>query len=1483
MSVAVSVVVVVYNMSREAPRTLYSLSTKYQRRIGADEYEVIVVDNGSDPAFDPCIFDSLDGNFRLIRMDPAPPSPARAINRGLREARGELIGVMIDGARIVTPGLLHFARSASLLYPRAIVATLGWYLGYDIQRRSIEAGYDQIQEDALLRSIGWPHDGYRLFEIATLDESSTDGWFSRFNESNALFLKREFWQAMHGVDEVFDAPGGGLLNLDTLCRAMELPGSELVLLLGEATFHQLHGGIATNASPEQLTQRLGAWLGQYAEVRGRPFAIPWKTPTYLGTLPRSALLRMVGTITHPLKPGSPLGPHFDRNLCALEPAKRPVDSIAAELVDIAHEELRAGRYAATAAVARLTRQYFPDEPEPQRLLTLVGPALVERLPEVPTAAFHAALGLAYAKLGDDERSRAEFDYSSALDAGYLPTGIEFAIPDASEHPVGSPSLRVPAITHTGGEPRAEDRFDAEDSRRSIPAYPRMQESPPSEARTNGLVPIALPRRADASVTSDSHAEGLAQAALFGVPDGMLLAGESGEVWVVYGGAKFHVPNPETLSRLFADLPCRRVSGGALDAIGVTPADGTLLCEEIGRIWIIYGGAKFHVPNPETLSRLFADVPCCRVWDGALDAIGVIPANDTLLCEESGAAWIIYGGAKFHVPNLETLSRLYGDLPRCRIWNGALDAIGRTPADGTLLCEENGASWVIYSSARSRMPDLPTLSCLFADVPRHRIWDGALSCIPEWEVIAAEFDTPFYLSSNPDVVSSRVDPLKHYLDHGWHEHRDPTPWFSTQFYLDHQPDVRLSGINPFYHYIQSGRAEGRKPCRAPSLTKKPIVSVIVPNYNHAQFLTERLDSILEQSYNNIEILVLDDASTDGSREIIETFQSRHPAKIRTYFNNENSGSVFHQWRQGLNQVHGELVWICESDDSCQRDFLEVLVPHFADPSIMLAFGRTQLIDAQGMERQWLDSYRESAGPGIWSDVRIAPAFEWFRGPFAIRNVIPNVGGCIFRRQPLPDAVWDEAMKYRVLGDWFLYSQLCGGGRIAYNPKAVSFFRQHSGNTSGRGFTRDFFWHEHLWLAKTLRQRFGTPKEVLFRFTEVLSDLYAEVFGENCRKDMWQLFNLAELLRVEHTQKHILIAFYGFHTGGGEVFAIHLANHLVELGYIISMLCVVDHSVIDNEAIRGMLDPRIATYERQLVDEMGVEPFLRATGIDIVHSHFLEAEFLFFANNEGRLGIPYVVTLHGSYEALRQMGRSIDDSQLMAFLRGVDYWVYLADNNLYYLKDIPIAKERVLRFPNALKVENAAFPYSRHDLGADADSVIFGIASRAIRDKGWAESIQALHLAQSKTDRRLMLLLCGDGPELTRLQPMHRADPAVRFFGFQENIHGLFRLCDCCLLPTQFIGESFPLTLVQSFQVGTPAIATDIGSIPSMMEADGRSAGILVRLDSETFVMELACAMIKMTENAFRSARAEDASIIGRRYDLDLLAREYLSLYAKAGHW
>jgi hypothetical protein len=409
-----SVVVVVHDMPREAPRTLFSLSAAYQRQLDPDDYEVIVVDNGSDPPLDHNIVKSLDGHFQIIRIDAAPSSPALAVNHGIAASSGDVVGVMIDGARIVTPGPLYFAMRGAHIYEKAVVACLGWYLGGDFQSRAIEAGYCHTREDALLAAIDWPSDGYRLFEIGTLDESSVDGWVASIAESNALFLRREHWQALGGIDERFDLPGGGLVNLDTYRRAVESPGAETVLLLGEGTFHQVHGGVATNAPAAARSDNWQVWNRQYREIQGQGYTRrPGRgLPTFLGKLPPAAFSSFVRAAIDPAMPDAqPLGGGFDRALWSTDArTAQPEDPTVAALIALAHREFRAGRFAAAGAVARLGRQHSPDEWELQRLLSLTAswvdtyPADVNR---------HLAVAEAHRLLGENELAGSS--YRAALD------------------------------------------------------------------------------------------------------------------------------------------------------------------------------------------------------------------------------------------------------------------------------------------------------------------------------------------------------------------------------------------------------------------------------------------------------------------------------------------------------------------------------------------------------------------------------------------------------------------------------------------------------------------------------------------------------------------------------------------------------------------------------------------------------------------------------------------------------------------------------------------------------------------------------------------------------------------------------------------------------------------------------------------------------------------------------------------------------------
>jgi hypothetical protein len=231
-----------------------------------------------------------------------------------------------------------------------------------------------------------------------------------------------------------------------------------------------------------------------------------------------------------------------------------------------------------------------------------------------------------------------------------------------------------------------------------------------------------------------------------------------------------------------------------------------------------------------------------------------------------------------------------------------------------------------------------------------------------------------------------------------------------------------------------------------------VSVVVPNYNYARHIEERLQSILRQTYPVYEILVLDDASTDGSRDVITRVIAESGRLIRTVFNDANSGSVSRQWLRGLEQATGDLLWIAEADDLSDERFLERMVERLStSPDAAFAFCDSVALDAAGTKiyENYKGYYREFGDTGLDQDGRFDTS-EFLRRFLGARNLVLNASAVVWNTRRLREAfarLGDAAFDFTCAGDWRLYVEACRvPGTVHYVADPLNQHRRHDASVT-----------------------------------------------------------------------------------------------------------------------------------------------------------------------------------------------------------------------------------------------------------------------------------------------------------------------------------------------------------------------------------------------------------------------------------------------------
>lgn len=239
---------------------------------------------------------------------------------------------------------------------------------------------------------------------------------------------------------------------------------------------------------------------------------------------------------------------------------------------------------------------------------------------------------------------------------------------------------------------------------------------------------------------------------------------------------------------------------------------------------------------------------------------------------------------------------------------------------------------------------------------------------------------------------------------------------------------------------------------------PKVSVIIPNYNHANYLRQRIDSVLEQSYEDFEVIILDDCSPDDSRDIIKEYVN-HPKISQIVYNEKNSGSTFKQWQKGIELARGEWIWIAESDDYCETDFLEKVLKSTVENDAVLGFSLSRFVN----EKRELGRRRFPSVEGDVTDGK-----EYVKNKLLYSNHIYNASMVVFKKDCLDRGIFKTIESFKYAGDWVFFADLAKKGKITEVKEYLNYFRRHSQNVTGSAMKKGLSFTEGLTAVKMIKK-------------------------------------------------------------------------------------------------------------------------------------------------------------------------------------------------------------------------------------------------------------------------------------------------------------------------------------------------------------------------------------------------------------------------------
>ncbi len=595
-----------------------------------------------------------------------------------------------------------------------------------------------------------------------------------------------------------------------------------------------------------------------------------------------------------------------------------------------------------------------------------------------------------------------------------------------------------------------------------------------------------------------------------------------------------------------------------------------------------------------------------------------------------------------------------------------------------------------------------------------------------------------------------------------------------------------------------------------------VSVIVPNYNYAHYLPERLVSIINQTVTPREIIFLDDASSDNSIEVARHILEQSSIPF-TIIRNETNAGTYQQWLRGIAEANGEFIWIAEADDICEPDTLATLAAAMQDGRVVIAYCQSKRIDENGIvtapdnlhhtneldPERWRKNYRE---------LGVREVVDYL----VYRNTMPNASACLLRRSAIGD-IEKELSRARFCGDRLLYAHLLRHGDVSYIARPLNSFRRHSGTvTASLGKTIEYL-EEVVSVKKYMCESFPIHPSQLPRMVHFLDkDYKVEGVNENSQCPAVRATLAAIAAQVTQNRR------FGFITtnnasfdGGSEVLWRECARRLRGLGHDVVIL------------IRKWDPP--PPYLDDFA-ELGIKPYFkeeegfeRIVGLEpdlVVVSIGDQDEGIEYYGDLRRRGIPYVVINQLTKEPRFWPIRKGCKDKVRDGYTGAERVFFTCENNHRVMEQrLRCELPRWARHYNPCHTNpNAVLPFPSVSQGIN----LAVPAKILLVHKGQDLIVEVMKQGKWK-ERDVTIDFYGVGADEERLKEMvNKAGLGdkfvfhgkIAFIGREHEIPQIWLHNQAILLPSRM--EGLPIMLVSAMLSARVPIVTNIGGHAEVIE-------------------------------------------------------------------